>query len=65
MTTVSHDAMLLLLRRPLRNAVTLCAFEEFDELTTALTRRWEQKWVWGRGKNFHERSLARKLRFKY
>jgi len=47
MTTVKHDVMLLLLRRSLRNAVTLCAFEEFDEATTALTRSWEQKWVWG------------------
>jgi hypothetical protein len=47
MITVRHAAMLLLLRRPLRDAVTFCAVDEFDEPTTSLTRRWEQKWVWG------------------
>jgi len=52
MITVRHDAMILLLRRPLRNAVTLCAFEEFDEPTTALTRRSVQKWVWGEKRTF-------------
>jgi hypothetical protein len=38
--------MLLLLRRPLSNAVTLCAFEEFEEPATNETGRWEQKWIW-------------------
>jgi hypothetical protein len=33
--TVRGAAMLLLLRRPLSDAVTFCAFEEFGEPTTA------------------------------
>ena len=52
MVTVRHDAMLLLLRRPLMVAVTFCAFEQFDEPNTAPTRRCEQKWVSGEERTF-------------
>jgi len=52
MITARHAAMLLLLRRLHRDTVTLCTVEDFDVPTTALTRPWEQKWVWGEERNF-------------
>jgi hypothetical protein len=42
-------AMLLLLRRPLRDAVTFCAFEKIGVPTTAEKRRQKQVLVCGKG----------------
>ena len=40
---IRDAAMLLLLRRPLRDTVTFCAFEKIRELTTAHKRCREQR----------------------
>jgi hypothetical protein len=55
---VSDAAMLLLLRRLLRDAVTFCAFEEVRELTTAQNRRRYQRSVWEREELLHAKSYS-------
>ena len=39
--TMTDATMLLLLRRPFRDAATFCAFDKIREPTTAEQRRWE------------------------
>jgi hypothetical protein len=61
--TVRYAALLQLMRRSLRDAVTFCAFEIIREPTRTEKRRLKERFAGGNG--LYMRKLDRKLRKKY